>query len=511
MSERNVRPKRKLAWLAIAAALMMLFGYLQNLSDRQRGEPGKGPAHTQGEQVGNWVVSATEGARYEVLSPQSVRLLQGELHVESTTHPAGTFSIETPEGTASAHGTEFLLGTHVPHTPSPTMNRLTRILVLSGTVTFSNSLGTAEAHQDEILVAEQGNAPQLIVGHANNAFGLDIYAQLASESEGDLFFSPYSISVGLSMALEGARGQTADQLASALHIPPYLRRIGDDAQQLPFQLAEMHTGHRLIAERMSNSQPDPALKASQTRLLELEGRRQTLHARLQQARNDRLTRAQRMAIRDEARAEALEVRDLRELLGFKELTISEAYGTGAVSPCDFQNNANAEGARINRWITERTNGLITDLLPPGSLTEATRMVLVNAIHIKALWKEPFDPNDTSRWEFTLGDGTEIYSHAMFQEAKSVRYAAFEADGSHFATPANQTGESEQRLYPGPEGFTMLEMDYEGQALSMVVLLPRSKDGLPTLESKLSARNLAKWSGVLKERPATIRLPLFTSR
>ncbi len=529
--QEKAKPKPKLAWLAVAAALVMLFGYLQSISDPHRGEPGKGPAPSQGQQVGNWVVKAAEGARFEVLSPQSVRLLQGELHVESTTHPAGTFTIETPEGIASAHGTEFILGTHAPHTPSPTMNRLTRILVLSGTVTFSNSLGTAMAQQDELLVAAEGTAPQLVVGDANNAFGLDIYAQLASESEGDLFFSPYSISVGLSMALEGARGQTADQLATALHIPPYLRRIGDDAQHLPFQLGEMHTGHRLIAERLSSSQPDPALKASQTRLLDLEERRKTLPARLQQARIDRLKIAQRRAIRDEARAEAEEIRNLRKLLGFKELTIAnalfgegeypfdpnylgtmaDAYGTGAVSPCDFKDNADAEGARINQWISERTNGLITDLLPPGSLTDATRMVLVNAIHFKALWKEPFDPSDTYESDFTLGDGTKILSRSMSQEAQSVRYAAFEGNGGFFASPANRTGDSEQGLYPGSEGFTMLEMDYEGQALSMVVLLPRSTNGLAALESKLNARNLTQWIGGLEERPVTILFPLFTSR
>ncbi len=398
-------------------------------------------------------------------------------------------------------------------------------------VVFGGKLGWFRGGQDELLVAAEGTAPQLVVGDANNAFGLDIYAQLASESEGDLFFSPYSISVGLSMALEGARGQTADQLATALHIPPYLRRIGDDAQHLPFQLGEMHTGHRLIAERLSSSQPDPALKASQTRLLDLEERRKTLPARLQQARIDRLKIAQRRAIRDEARAEAEEIRNLRKLLGFKELTIAnalfgegeypfdpnylgtmaDAYGTGAVSPCDFKDNADAEGARINQWISERTNGLITDLLPPGSLTDATRMVLVNAIHFKALWKEPFDPSDTYESDFTLGDGTKILSRSMSQEAQSVRYAAFEGNGGFFASPANRTGDSEQGLYPGSEGFTMLEMDYEGQALSMVVLLPRSTNGLAALESKLNARNLTQWIGGLEERPVTILFPLFTSR
>src|SRR5205807_4200160 len=55
----------------------------------------------------------------------------------------------------------------------------------------------------------------------DNAFAFDLYAQLRAR-EGNLFFSPYSISTALAMTYGGARGPTAEEMATALHfaLPP---------------------------------------------------------------------------------------------------------------------------------------------------------------------------------------------------------------------------------------------------------------------------------------------------
>lgn len=50
----------------------------------------------------------------------------------------------------------------------------------------------------------------------NNTFVFDLYAQLSGE-EGNLFFSPYSISTALAMTYAGARGETERQMADVLH------------------------------------------------------------------------------------------------------------------------------------------------------------------------------------------------------------------------------------------------------------------------------------------------------
>ena len=55
---------------------------------------------------------------------------------------------------------------------------------------------------------------------ANNQFALDLYSQFKEEfKDENIFFSPYSISVALTMTYEGARGQTAEEMQSVLHIP----------------------------------------------------------------------------------------------------------------------------------------------------------------------------------------------------------------------------------------------------------------------------------------------------
>jgi hypothetical protein len=62
-------------------------------------------------------------------------------------------------------------------------------------------------------------ASPLVAG--NNGFTFALYQRLRTE-EGNLFFSPYSISLALAMTYAGARGETAEQMAETLHftLPP---------------------------------------------------------------------------------------------------------------------------------------------------------------------------------------------------------------------------------------------------------------------------------------------------
>src|SRR5262245_53430970 len=62
-----------------------------------------------------------------------------------------------------------------------------------------------------------GEVNMLVEG--NNAFAAELYAKLASEGQGNLFFSPYSLSTALAMTYGGARGQTAAEMAKTLHFP----------------------------------------------------------------------------------------------------------------------------------------------------------------------------------------------------------------------------------------------------------------------------------------------------
>jgi serine protease inhibitor len=92
--------------------------------------------------------------------------------------------------------------------------------------------------------------------------------------------------------------------------------------------------------------------------------------------------------------------------------------------------------------------------------------------------------------------------------KGARYAAFEKDGSFFNTPVRMERGTKDfsKFYPGPGGFEMLELPYKGGELSMVVLAPRSADGLPALEKRLTADNLQAWAGKLNQRSVEVFLP-----
>ena len=171
--------------------------------------------------------------------------------------------------------------------------------------------------------------------------------------------------------------------------------------------------------------------------------------------------------------------------------VTGSYGAGAVQLADFVANADKERLRINRWAEEQTEGVIKDVFPEGSLNSMTRLAIVNAIYFKGDWKKPFIKSATSPQPFTLESGESMLAALMKKSNESdAKYAAFHGDGRLFAT-LEMVEESElegdgERLYPGKEGFSLIEMPYRGDKLSMVVIAPNDPAGLPSIESRLNA-------------------------
>jgi serine protease inhibitor len=93
---------------------------------------------------------------------------------------------------------------------------------------------------------------------------------------------------------------------------------------------------------------------------------------------------------------------------------------------------------------------------------------------------------------------------------SARYAAFRGDGTFFDTPAQVPfGKiDEKTVYPDERGFAMLELPYKGGEMAMVVIVPRSADGLEALEKKLTSERLGAWLGKLRQRGVHVYLPRF---
>ena len=170
------------------------------------------------------------------------------------------------------------------------------------------------------------------------------------------------------------------------------------------------------------------------------------------------------------------------------LALLEArYGAG-LEPLDFAAATEAARQTINAWIEKQTRDKIKDLLKPGILDAMTRLVLTNAIYFKGKWAEEFDKKATQEEDFFLTPEKKVAAPLMHQ---TKHFGYFDGGEMH-----------------------ALELAYQGDRLSMVVLLPKrnvppgAKDDLAALEASLSADKVAGWLGQLRRREVRVTLPRF---
>jgi serpin B len=142
--------------------------------------------------------------------------------------------------------------------------------------------------------------------------------------------------------------------------------------------------------------------------------------------------------------------------------VREVY-RAALEEVDFKSAEESVRERINGWVDAQTKGRIRDLVPPGILTALTRLVLVNAIYFKGSWSAPFDREGTREEPF------------------------YRLGGAAASTPLMHRTAS-YRLVEDRNTQT-IELPYGDGALAMVVVLPRQRDGLPTLEKGLDGARL----------------------
>lgn len=423
-----------------------------------------------------WHIKPVGAARFESIDDNRVRLIKGELNVQSTGNSGtsgGALTIETPAGEALATGTEFYVGFHKPteatrkgNTMQP--SSIMRVFVIAGAVTLANSHGTVEGKANDILATNGKDAPTKLAIEANSQFAFDMYHALAKDKKNagkNMFFSPYSMSSALAMTAEGARGKTADQMGRVLGFPKQIRRVGADAQSIPWMTAKIHTGMGAL-----NKQFNREGKAYQLAVANALWGEQTYPFRQQ----------------------------------FLD-ALNKPYGA-AMNPADFARNPDGERRRINEWVEQKTNNRIKELLPPGILDSLTRLVLTNAIYFKGDWAVQFKEKVTRDMPFTLADGSKQKVKMMTHPATAqregakrgeapFRYAAFNAKGAPVKGFRDKTS------------FQLLELPYKGDELSMVVMLPQP-NGLAKLEKQLSAERLNQWIGKLKKQKVIVSLPRF---
>jgi serpin B len=295
-------------------------------------------------------------------------------------------------------------------------------LLLSATTAFA--IGTDRAEGAELPVVE-----------SNAAFGFDLY-QAVRERQGNLFFSPYSVSVALAMARTGAGGETASQMDAVLHLPP----------------EGVAAGHRELAQQL-----EPPLVSE----ISEEGAREIPAYELNVA--NALWGQEGLAFRT------------------RFLTVLGDDFGAPLARVDFGHPREAR-ERINGWVEEQTRERIKNIIPEGQPSPATRLALANAIHLKAPWEEPFKTGRTVEAPFTTSTGGEVTAHFMHQ-TKSLGYT-------------------------GTDDVQILSLPYRDGRMSMIVLLPRQKDGLEDLEARLDPERLASWLSALRPTRVHVTFPRF---
>jgi serpin B len=288
----------------------------------------------------------------------------------------------------------------------------------------------SDKHRQTPPALQDAQVPKLVAG--NSDFAFDLYSLLFDE-ESNLFYSPYSISLALALTYAGAGEQTAQQMAEALH----------------FTLAQ----NRL----------HPAFNALDVALA---------------TRGEQLDPDQRFRLRI---ANALwGQQDYAFLAAFLD-QLAENYGAG-LRVLDFVGEPDASRQTINEWVLQQTEDKIKDLLPPGSVSPDTRLVLSNAIYFNASWMYAFEEEVTQDGSFYLLDGGQVTVPMMAQ--------------------------SERLGYAAGEGYQAVELPYLGGELSMVILLP-AEGTFQDWATSLDAAQLAAIASDMQRMQVQLTMPRFT--
>ena len=267
---------------------------------------------------------------------------------------------------------------------------------------------------------------------ALNDFGLDLY-RAAPDASGNLVVSPASIALALAMARAGARGETAAQMDAVLRAAA----------------ADEHASWLNALEA--------ALTSRSGTFKDAGGQDSKVTLRIANA-----PFVQRDLALEPAYLEALASR----------------FGAG-VRLVDYVAATEVARQAINGWVSDQTERRIPELLTPGDLDALTRLVLVNAIYLKAAWQTPFPEAATAPGPFTRLDGSTI-SVTRMNLTETLPYAA-------------------------GEGWRAVEVPYVGGSLAMTIIVP---DDLRTFEAKLDAAAFGQITSALSPHSVALGLPKF---
>ncbi len=271
-----------------------------------------------------------------------------------------------------------------------------------------------------------------ILAENNSVFAFDLFRKLNSTntlSNENLCFSPYSITTVLAMAYAGARNQTASEMAKTLHFE-YFQEF-------------LHTTFFNLAS----------------------------------------------IVKESCRTTGVQFSIANSLWPHNEFPLSKSYIAllkgkylSSITALNYITDTENARVKINAWVEKETQCKINNLLQPGTITPATRLVLVNAIYFKGNWDLPFSPKETHEEKFHISP-TKSASVPLMHRNANFNYAQFEK-------------------------FSLLELPYKGYGFSMLILLPNTIDGLIDLEKLVDTKTLKEWANSLQSCKVNLYLPKF---
>lgn len=296
-------------------------------------------------------------------------------------------------------------------------------LAVAGLLGMTGSAAASQAKQRKPAPAP---LPALAPATATGAFGLDL---LRAHGPGNVVLSPDSIAATLAMTGTGAAGSTAAEIARTLHLkgPGEFAAVGD-----------LQGGIAAGEAAAASGDPEPP---------------------------------------------TLEIADglfLQAGIPFEPAFLSGAQRHFGAAPetVDFAGNPTGALEAINSWVSDRTQGLIPQILE--SLPEGMALALANAVYLDADGRHPFKTSQTRPGVFHKGSGPT--SVDFMHQTEQLRYGA------------------------GP-GYRAVALPYRDSTLSLMIVLPVGQR-VGSLESRLDGRALARIARSLSARPVILRLPRF---
>jgi len=305
------------------------------------------------------------------------------------------------------------------------MRKLFRVLLATIAVLLA-ATGCVQKASAEVLKSDKprDTSPQVsdntVAGlvNGNNTFALKLYHLLGAQN-GNIFFSPYSISEALAMTYAGARGQTAQDMAKALDFNLPQESLHPAFNQVDLDLAQRGKGAK--------------------------------------GKN----------------GEGFQLKVVNAIWGQQGFqfqapyldTLAVNYDAG-LRVVDFIKQPEQSRTTINRWVEDQTASRIKDLLPPGSINAMTRLILTNAIYFNAAWLSPFQKSATADGIFNRLDAS-TENVPMMKQTLSFRYA----EGDNFQAvelPYDGRDTSMVVLLPASGKFNIFEQSLDAVSMAQIL-------------------------------------------